>query len=320
MNTSHQLTILKKSVCVLIDLHSLFVFLDHYKSGDCVTMISMVCNLLIAVVLIAMMVETEAFIMTKRKTMPSSLHIRQHESKEQLVIVPTGGRSYTAKFTSPNKNRLHLAKDDDSANNLGKLKSRKKGSNRENNDEPLVEMLLTKYENEIDELCQATYNIMKATIFPPVRDYINIQKNKVSNENNKDPFAKLIAPPELPGIPRPVWLVILGSIPTGLIWYGYYKFSIEEELYHLELESENGKVTGFGGYGTLFPFVSICVDDLCVFVFFSAISKLGHLNLFVGPWNIGVCNFTWISFVLVTRNSWAIPNTSCKYLDLSFTS
>ena len=35
---------------------------------------------------------------------------------------------------------------------------------------------------------------------------------------------------------------------------GYYKFSVEEELFQYELMTE-GKVSGCGGYGTLFPFV-----------------------------------------------------------------
>lgn len=67
-------------------------------------------------------------------------------------------------------------------------------------------------------------------------------------------MSKLTAPPEVPGIPRPVWLTILGSVPTALGWYGYYKFSVEEELYQYELQNGQ-KVTGCGGYGTLFPFV-----------------------------------------------------------------
>ncbi len=69
-----------------------------------------------------------------------------------------------------------------------------------------------------------------------------------------DILSKLTAPPEIPGIPRPVWLTILGSVPTALGWYGYYKFSVEEELYQYELQNGE-KVTGCGGYGTLFPFV-----------------------------------------------------------------
>ena len=124
-------------------------------------------------------------------------------------------------------------------------------------DEPLVDILFTKYEDQIDEFCQSTYNFWKQTVIPPVRDYVEIKTidPKSSTYETKDILGKLIAPPELPGIPRPVWVVILGSVPTALGWYGYYKFSIEEELYHLELQSSKGKVTGFGGYGTLFPFV-----------------------------------------------------------------
>lgn len=38
----------------------------------------------------------------------------------------------------------------------------------------------------------------------------------------------LTTPPESPGVPRGVSLTILGSVPTALGWYGYYKFSVEE--------------------------------------------------------------------------------------------
>jgi hypothetical protein len=63
----------------------------------------------------------------------------------------------------------------------------------------------------------------------------------------------LTAPPGVPGVPRPLWLVALGSVPSGLLWYGYYKFAVEEEL--LALELANGKTPrGFGGFGTLGPF------------------------------------------------------------------
>ena len=47
--------------------------------------------------------------------------------------------------------------------------------------------------------------------------------------------------------------VILGSLPTGLIWYGYYKFCVEEELLKIELD-QGKQPRGFGGYGTLGPF------------------------------------------------------------------
>jgi hypothetical protein len=54
--------------------------------------------------------------------------------------------------------------------------------------------------------------------------------------------------------PGPLWLVILASVPTGLVWYGYYKFCVEEEL--MERDLAQGKTPrGFGGFGTLGPFV-----------------------------------------------------------------
>jgi hypothetical protein len=88
-------------------------------------------------------------------------------------------------------------------------------------------------------------------VIQPVKDYVRVQP---AGSASTDILSKLIAPPELPGIPRPVWLTILGSVPTLLGWYGYYKFSVEEELFQYELKTE-GKVSGCGGYGTLFPFV-----------------------------------------------------------------
>ncbi|MBW4539186.1 MAG: hypothetical protein KME43_08560 [Myxacorys chilensis ATA2-1-KO14] len=50
------------------------------------------------------------------------------------------------------------------------------------------------------------------------------------------------------GKPRPLWLVILLSGVTGLLYYGYYKWAIQEELRHYN---------GYGWSGTLclMPFV-----------------------------------------------------------------
>lgn len=103
----------------------------------------------------------------------------------------------------------------------------------------------------IDAFCQGTNEFWKKLVILPVREYVEVRPGGTAP---KDPIAKLTAPPEVPGIPRPVWLTILGSVPTALGWYGYYKFSVEEELYQHELQTE-GRVTGCGGYGTLFPFV-----------------------------------------------------------------
>lgn len=58
-----------------------------------------------------------------------------------------------------------------------------------------------------------------------------------------------------PGIPRPLWLVVAASVPTGLLWYGAgYKLLAEEELFVYEM-TKFGTAQGFGGPGTLGPFV-----------------------------------------------------------------
>lgn len=103
----------------------------------------------------------------------------------------------------------------------------------------------------VDDFCQATNSFFKGLVIEPVRNYVEIQP---AGTSKRDVLSKLLAPPELPGISRPVWLTILGSVPSALGWYGYYKFSVEEELFQYELKEE-GMVTGCGGFGTLFPFV-----------------------------------------------------------------
>jgi hypothetical protein len=103
----------------------------------------------------------------------------------------------------------------------------------------------------VNDFCRSTNEFWAKLVIPPIRNYVQIQPAFTSKS---DIISKLTAPPEVPGIPRPVWLTILGSVPTALGWYGYYKFSVEEELYQYEIE--NGEmVTGCGGYGTLLPFV-----------------------------------------------------------------
>jgi len=103
----------------------------------------------------------------------------------------------------------------------------------------------------ISNICQGINDIMKSTVIEPVRNYVELQPGGTAGKGILD---KLTAPPEVPGIPRPVWLTILGSVPTALGWYGYYKFSVEEELFQHELQTKNS-VSGCGGYGTLLPFV-----------------------------------------------------------------
>ena len=109
-------------------------------------------------------------------------------------------------------------------------------------------------EDFISDFCKGTNEFWKSLVIEPVKKYVEVQPAGSVVTATSDALTKLTAPPETPGIPRPVWLTILGSVPTGLVWYGYYKFSVEEELYQYEIR-ETGKVSGAGGFGTLFPFV-----------------------------------------------------------------
>jgi len=96
-------------------------------------------------------------------------------------------------------------------------------------------------------------NYFKEPVPPFIKDTVAIVK---VNDDEKDKFGaitQIMSPPQYPGVPRPLWAVIASSIPTGLVWYGYYKFCIEEELMELELE-KGIEPRGFGGFGTLGPF------------------------------------------------------------------
>mmetsp|Transcript_17560 Transcript_17560/g.24759 ORF Transcript_17560/g.24759 Transcript_17560/m.24759 type:complete len:249 (-) Transcript_17560:193-939(-) len=112
-------------------------------------------------------------------------------------------------------------------------------------------MFYEKNADLITAFCNNTNNFWKQFVFSPVLEYVEMQP---AGTAGKDPLSKLTAAPEIPGISRPVWLTILGSVPTALGWYGYYKFSVEEELFQYELKNEN-RLTGCGGFGTLLPFV-----------------------------------------------------------------
>eukprot|EP00931_Biecheleriopsis_adriatica_P073318 TRINITY_DN47626_c0_g1_i1.p1 TRINITY_DN47626_c0_g1~~TRINITY_DN47626_c0_g1_i1.p1 ORF type:complete len:350 (-),score=68.77 TRINITY_DN47626_c0_g1_i1:421-1470(-) len=103
----------------------------------------------------------------------------------------------------------------------------------------------------LDMFCRGANGLFEQLVLPQIRERVQLQR---AGTAPKDALGKLTAAPEVPGISRPLWLVMLGSIPTALGWYGYYKFSVEEELFQEELRSK-GRATGCGGYGTLFPFV-----------------------------------------------------------------
>jgi len=109
-------------------------------------------------------------------------------------------------------------------------------------------------EDSISDFCIGTNNFWRGLVIEPVRTYVETRPAGTNVNEGTNALQILTSPPEVPGIPRPVWLTIAGSVPTLLGWYGYYKFSAEEELFQYELQ-ESGKVSGAGGYGTLFPFV-----------------------------------------------------------------
>jgi hypothetical protein len=126
-------------------------------------------------------------------------------------------------------------------------------------------------EDLLDSFCRGTNEAFKKLVFPSVREWAKIRP--ATNFSND--FEKMLSPPENPGIPRPVTMTILASVPTALGWYGFYKFSVEEELFHDELE-RTGKVTGCGGYGTLFPFVyALMIGTPMAIVPFGPIHNLG---------------------------------------------
>ena len=87
----------------------------------------------------------------------------------------------------------------------------------------------------------------------PIKRSLSLYYEKENPQQNLDVISLLTAAPSVPGCPRPLWLVVLGSLPTGLLWYGYYKFAVEEELLQIELD-QGKEPRGFGGYGTLGPF------------------------------------------------------------------
>ena len=103
----------------------------------------------------------------------------------------------------------------------------------------------------MSEFCEGTNEFWRQLVLPPIRNAVEVRPGGTSDG---DILGRLFSTPEVPGVPRPVWLTILGSVPTGLLWYGYYKFCVEEELFQWE-KQKGEKFTGCGGYGTLFPFV-----------------------------------------------------------------
>ena len=89
-------------------------------------------------------------------------------------------------------------------------------------------------ERPIDQFCRGTNDAFRRTVFPSIREKVDIREAGHDGAA-RTYLQKALSTPELPGISRPTSLVILASVPTALVWYGFYKFSVEEELYHDEL-------------------------------------------------------------------------------------
>jgi hypothetical protein len=88
----------------------------------------------------------------------------------------------------------------------------------------------------------------------PLKQSLSLYYEATPAPIDLDVVTLLTSAPSVPGVPRPLWLVMMGILPTGLLWYGYYKFAVEEEL--LQMELDKGKIPrGFGGYGSLGPFL-----------------------------------------------------------------
>jgi len=101
----------------------------------------------------------------------------------------------------------------------------------------------------IDIFCRTINGVMEKTVVGPIQVFTRVK----NAEKQGDFWDTVKSAPQLPGLSRPVWLTIAASVPTGLGWYGWYKFSVEEELFYDELRRE-GRTSGCGGYGTLILF------------------------------------------------------------------
>jgi len=135
----------------------------------------------------------------------------------------------------------------------------------------------------------------------PIQEALSPALSSYRKKDN-DFISLATAAPSDPGAPRPLWLVILASVPTGLVWYGYYKFCVEEELLYMDLKEEargGGKqdktltLRGFGGYGTLGPFVYLCL--------FGPVATILHFPGGMQWTTLGICFIYYTQFLLYAR-------------------
>jgi len=130
----------------------------------------------------------------------------------------------------------------------------------------------------------------KSPVPENIKDYVALRSD--ASKEATDFLKTVVSPPGDPGVPRPLSTVVFASIPTGLVWYGYYKFCVEEELLAMELEA--GKMPrGFGGYGTLGPF--------CYGLLLGPVAELFHLPGGVNWSALGIIFIYYTQFLLYDR-------------------
>jgi len=134
----------------------------------------------------------------------------------------------------------------------------------------------------------------KGPVPVPLKGAISIFREETNEDklDVEDVVTLLTAAPGSPGVPRPLWLVMLASLPTGLLWYGYYKFVVEEELLQMELDSGK-EPRGFGGYGTLGPFT--------YGILLGPIASLFHIPGGINWSSLGVIFIYYTQFLLCDR-------------------
>jgi hypothetical protein len=104
----------------------------------------------------------------------------------------------------------------------------------------------------VDASCRWLNNAMEQTVVPPLRKYTQVRQ---SGEPQGDFWSTVTSPPQVPGLSRPVWLTIAASVPTALGWYGWYKFSVEEELFFRLLFF--GRLLHFCGPAVAYPLAAM---------------------------------------------------------------
>ena len=79
----------------------------------------------------------------------------------------------------------------------------------------------------ISDFCIGCNEFWRSLCIPPLQDFLETKPGGTALSN---PLSKVLAGPEYPGISRPLWLVMSASFATWFNWFGYYIFSVNEEL------------------------------------------------------------------------------------------